>query len=203
VTWVKVCGITSIEARDAAIDGGADAIGFVIDPASPRYMAQEAIAELCHDVPIERFIVGVDVEPARLIDLARTVGATGIQNHGRYADEAAAAAIAAGLGALRPIPVRGDAITVDPRSIPRGSLPLFDTASPGLHGGSGRSFPWEAVAGVDVPFVLAGGLGVDNVAEAVATVHPWGVDASSRLEVVSGRKDPDTIRTFLREAKKG
>jgi len=203
VTWVKICGITTMEARDAAVEAGADAIGFVVDPSSPRYVEPDLIARFCDGIDIERFIVSVDRSPEWLVDLASEVGATGIQNHGQNADEAAAAALGSGLRALRPIPVGDAGITVDPGTVPSGAIPLFDTVSHGSHGGTGRSFPWDTVAGVHAPFVLAGGLGVDNVARAIALVRPWGVDASSRLEVARGRKDPDTIRSFVREVRIG
>jgi phosphoribosylanthranilate isomerase len=78
---------------------------------------------------------------------------------------------------------------------------LFDTAVSGLHGGTGTAFDWSLLAEVHDPFVLAGGLGPDNVAEAIAVIRPFGVDASSRLEVAPGIKDPDSIRAFIKEAK--
>jgi phosphoribosylanthranilate isomerase len=202
MTWVKVCGITDVLARDAAIDAGADALGFVIDPDSPRFLGREVIADLISGVAIETFIVSVDVPAVDLLEIAREVGATGIQAHGRGAGRAAIEGVAFGLRVLRPVPVHGGVRTIDDTDIPRGAIPLFDTGRPDVHGGTGTTFPWDVVADVDRDFVLAGGLGPDNVAEAVRRVRPWGVDASSRLEARPGVKDPDSIRDFVREAKR-
>ena len=98
------------------------------------------------------------------------------------------------------VPVGGPR-ALPPSEIPRGALPLLDTASDAVHGGTGTSFDWGLIDDEYRPFVLAGGLGVDNVGSAIRTVRPHGVDASSRLETVPGRKDPDTIRAFIEEAK--
>jgi phosphoribosylanthranilate isomerase len=200
MTWVKVCGITSREALDAAVDAGADAVGFVIDRSSPRFLTIPRIRELSKDVVIERIIVSVDLETDRLMEVVAATGATGVQAHGRMADASAAVAVAAGLRALRPVPVPASG-TVDVSTLPVGAVPLFDTGLPGRHGGTGRAFDWGVVAGFEGALVLAGGLGADNVARAIGAVAPWGVDASSRLESAPGRKDPDTIRSFVWEAK--
>jgi phosphoribosylanthranilate isomerase len=83
----------------------------------------------------------------------------------------------------------------------RGALPLVDTADDSIYGGTGRTFDWRLVAGLERDFVLAGGLGPHNVEEAVRLVRPWGVDASSGLEAAPGIKDPGKVIDFVRKAK--
>ena len=202
MTWVKICGITSIAARDAAIRGGADALGFVLAPGSPRHLEIPAARDLIRGIGIPTYVVVADREPAAVVAVAKEVGASGIQAHGRTAAAVAAAALDSGFAVLRPIPVGPDGPTDEVTNVPDDALPLFDTASTAVHGGTGRVFPWHVVAGVERPFVLAGGLGVDNVREAVAMAKPFGVDASSRLESAPGVKDPDTIISFIEEAKR-
>ena len=92
MTWVKVCGITDERALAAAVDGGADAIGFVLTPESPRYLDPDNATKLMDGVPIARFIVTVDLTPEAALELAEITGADGIQNHGRHATEVAAEA---------------------------------------------------------------------------------------------------------------
>jgi phosphoribosylanthranilate isomerase len=132
------------------------------------------------------------------LDLAAGVGAAGVQPYGRHAAEAAAAAEAAGLEVLRPAAVDGP-VTVE--HIPVGQIPLLDAHVPGLLGGTGVGFDPALVPALDRRWVMAGGLGPDNVAAAIRRLRPWGVDASSRLEAAPGRKDPDLIRRFVEEAK--
>ena len=81
-------------------------------------------------------------------------------------------------------------------------MPLLDTYSPADHGGTGVSFDWSLIDDPGRPFVLAGGLGPDNVQQAIATVAPFGVDASSKLESTRGVKDATLIRDFIQEAKR-
>jgi phosphoribosylanthranilate isomerase len=201
MTWVKVCGITDERALEAAVDGGADAVGFVLFPGSTRFLALERAASLMADVPIARFIVTVDLTPAEALTAAEFTGADGIQNHGLYASDVAAEAIDAGYLSLHPVRVGPEGPEIDARSIPSQSLPLYDTASTTEHGGTGTTFDWHVLTETGRPFVLAGGLGPDNVAEAIRQVAPFGVDASSKLETEPGIKDPGSIRAFIEQAK--
>jgi phosphoribosylanthranilate isomerase len=201
MTWVKICGITDERALDAAVDGGADAVGFVLAMDSPRRLDLEDAARLMNGVPIARFIVTVDLSPSQALAAAELTGADGIQNHGLHAAEVAAEAIEAGYLALHPVRVTDEGADIDLATIPAQAMPLFDTASATAHGGTGVSFNWDLLDSPGRPFVLAGGLGVDNVAEAIASVRPFGVDASSRLETSPGKKDPGTIAAFIERAK--
>jgi phosphoribosylanthranilate isomerase len=200
MTWVKVCGITTVEARDAAVEAGADALGFVLVEGSPRRVDVATAAAMIRDTPIPTYVLVDEPDPSLAFVVVEASGATGIQPYGPTAAAAAAMGLARGYDVLFPIPVPVDGLDGEPL-VPDGAMPLFDTAAPDRHGGTGRTFDWSSLDGVGGPFVLAGGLGPDNVAAAIEAVRPWGVDASSRLESVPGVKDPDTIRAFVARAK--
>ncbi|MDJ0790265.1 MAG: phosphoribosylanthranilate isomerase [Acidimicrobiia bacterium] len=200
MTWVKICGITSREALDAAHEAGADAVGFVIAPRSPRAQPLEAIADMVAHASLPSYLVSVDASPDDLADAVHQTGATGIQPHGAHAVAAARRALDSSWEVLLPVPMGPSGAARNPHEVPTGAIPLLDTASPS-HGGTGTVFRWELIDRRFAPFVLAGGLGVDNVRRAIAEVAPFGVDASSRLETAPGVKDPDTIRAFIEEAK--
>lgn len=202
MTWVKICGMDSVASVEAAVEVGADAIGLVLVENSPRHLTIEQAAELARDVPIATFIVTVDMIPGEALEAAEHVGATGIQAHGYRALDVAAEAVDAGYLSLAPIPIGADGTLTDVSDVPAASLPLFDTASASQHGGTGRTFDWSLLVDPGRPFVLAGGLGPDNVARAIETVRPFGVDASSRLESQPGVKDLSRIIAFIEEAKK-
>lgn len=198
MTWVKVCGLTRGEDVAAAVAAGADAVGFVAIAASPRYLPLAAIAELTAGVPITRVLLTVDLEWASARRALEASGANAIQPYGRHVGQTARRAGAAGFLVLRPCRVTG-AVDLPP---PAQGIPLLDAAEPRRLGGTGRSFDWSLVAGIERDFVLAGGLGPGNVAGAVAAVGPWGVDASSGLESAPGVKDHGRVADFVSEAKK-
>ena len=200
MTWVKVCGITNEEARDAAVEAGADALGFVLIEASPRFIEPEHAANLIGGSAIACYLL-VDGSPQRALELAARCGAHGLQPYGDEAEPTTIAALQTGLSVLSPVPVGDEGPQLDPQGISQDAIILFDTATSDRLGGSGRAFAWEKIGQVERPFVLAGGLGPDNVGDAIRAVRPFGVDASSRLESAPGIKDPDTIRAFVREAK--
>lgn len=150
---------------------------------------------------IPAFIVSVDLTIADAKRVMESTGADGIQPHGLHGLDVVSLADEHGWRALLPVPVDPTGPTLGREVVPSGVLPLFDTAVSGLHGGTGTAFDWSLLTEVHDPFVLAGGLGPDNVAEAIAVIRPFGVDASSRLEVAPGIKDPDSIRAFIKEAK--
>ena len=201
MTWVKVCGITSEAARDAAVESGADAVGFVLAPSSPRAVDVATARALITGVEIGTFLVTVDMPPDDLVALVEATGARGVQPHGAHRHDVAVVALSLGLDVLLPVAVGAAGPRDEVDEVARGAIPLLDTADDGVHGGTGRVFAWDLVAGLHRPFVLAGGLGPDNVADAIHAVRPWGVDASSRLESAPGVKDPDTIRAFVARAR--
>jgi phosphoribosylanthranilate isomerase len=200
MVWVKVCGLANLTDLVSACEAGADAFGMVLAPGTPRYITVERARELADASPIPGILVTVDQAPDDLLDLAETVGASGVQPHGRFGSEAAKAAARRGLMVLKPVKVGTQRVTLS--DIPHAQIPILDTADSRRHGGTGRSFDYGNVPQIDRRWVLAGGLGPRNVADAVKKLRPWGVDASSNLESSLGVKDPSLIRSFVREAKK-
>lgn len=197
MTWVKVCGLRRAADVEVAVEAGASAIGFVLAPTSPRFVSESQAAALGLGVPVLRVIVTVDLTPTELMAAVAATGAGGVQPHGAHQVEAARAAQSEGLFVLHPISV-GDRVEVS--KVDEGQTPLLDTYRPGAHGGTGRVFDWAKIPDLARPFVLAGGLGPANVAEAIRRVAPWGVDASSGLESSPGVKDPDRIREYVKRA---
>lgn len=197
MTWVKVCGLRNALDVAAAADAGADAIGLVLAD-SPRRVEADVAARLARSSPLPVFLLMVGAVPAEMLDLARFIGASGIQPYGSTAPEVAAAAVRAGLSVLRPVAVGRQVVEID---VPADQIPLFDNAAPGRWGGSGVAFDHDRLPALDRPWVLAGGLDGSNVAEAIRRTGAWGVDASSRLESSPGIKDPDLIRSFVESAK--
>ncbi len=196
MTWVKVCGLTTAEDVATAVAAGADAVGFVSHPGSPRYLPLDVIAGLAEGVPVTSVILTVDLDVGAAMTAMESTGVTGIQPYGVSVRGIAAAALAEGFTVLVPRPA-GSPL----RHVPEGAIPLIDTPDDAVHGGTGRTFDWSLVTGIEGDFVLAGGLGPHNVAAAISAVHPWGVDASSGLEVAPGVKDAGKVADFVRKAK--
>ena len=191
---VKICGITNPEDLEVAVEAGANALGFNFFPRSPRYVTPERAAALARQVPAGVLKVGVFVnEPAeRIAKIAAQAALDVAQLHGECGAPA-------GLRIWRAVAVGPG---FDPASLAGGDAEalLLDAPAGELYGGTGRTFDWSRAEGLGVKFVLAGGLGPDNVAEAVRRLRPWGVDACSRLEAAPGRKDPEKVRAFVRAA---
>lgn len=196
MTWVKVCGLTRVEDIAAAEAAGADAIGLVLVPESPRAITVDRAAELAATVTTQAVLLTKDLLPEDLVAAALAVGADAVQLYGAHVSEAAEMAAAVGLFVLRPVEVDFE-LTL----IPEAHVPLFDNRSGSTLGGSGLPFDHRLIPATDRRFVLAGGLGPDNVGDAIRATRPWGVDASSRLETRPGVKDHDLVARFVREAK--
>ncbi|MBT8217196.1 MAG: phosphoribosylanthranilate isomerase [Acidimicrobiia bacterium] len=195
MTWVKVCGLRTVEAVEAAQENGVDAVGLVFAPASPRHVTVEHARELVEVATVLTVAVTVDLDADSLLHLAETTGVGAVQPHGANAAAAARAALAAGLPVLRPVSA-GEIESIS--GVSPEELPLIDSDA---IGGTGRTFDWSTIPPLERRFVLAGGLGVDNVADAIGAVKPWGVDASSRLESAPGIKDLALVGEFIRRAK--
>lgn len=194
MTWLKICGVTSEEDALLAVALGADAVGFVFAP-SPRQMAPSAVQHIVRRLPPEIVTVGVfrDELPQTVADVVNRSGLKAAQLHGDESPEEChyvkervpllIKAFAAGDGRLAGAGSYG------------APLILVDAPSPG----SGRVFDWRLAEGAcrRERVVLAGGLDPGNVAEAIRTVHPFGVDVSSGVEASPGRKDPGRLRAFV------
>jgi phosphoribosylanthranilate isomerase len=187
---VKICGITTVEDAQAAVDAGASAIGFNFWPKSPRYLAPEAAAPVLAVVPKSVLKVGVFVdEPAdNVARIAKDLGLDVVQLHGT-------SQAPANLRIWRAKNVNDD---FDLTQIPGGAEAfLFDAPAGERHGGTGQSFDWTKLQGVRYKFLLAGGLDGSNVGDAIRRLHPWGVDACSRLESSPGKKDHARMKAFI------
>ena len=198
MTWIKVCGLRRPDHVELAQEAGADAIGLVLAPASPRLIDTATARILVESAAVDTYLVLVDANPQWAVDMARSVGAAGIQPHGADGAIAAERAIAAGLKVLRPIAVRD---RIDLSDIPAEQVPILDTADPDVHGGTGRRWDLSLMRQTDRRWVLAGGLTPENVGEVIRQAGPWGIDASSGLESSPGEKDPGRIRAFIEEAR--
>lgn len=181
---VKVCGITN--QADADASAGAGALGFNFYPKSPRYISPEAAAAITTPAGVLR--VGVFVNEPRAAEIARQARLDVIQLHG---DEKSAPT---GFSVWKALRVTQD-FSLDRLDFPAEAF-LLD--APGdLYGGSGHTFDWNLAKGAARKILLAGGLGPDNVQQAIATARPWGVDACSRLESEPGKKDHAKVARFI------
>jgi len=192
---LKICGITNQADASAAMDGGATALGFNFYARSPRYIAPEAAAEIASAPGVRRVGVFVNEIRTRVEEIARIASLDVAQLHGDETPGDYPAAVAV-WKAVR-VAERFDSSQYD--GLPAEAL-LLDGPAGKLYGGSGRSFDWS-LAGVSARrIILAGGLDASNVAQAIALVRPWGVDACSRIECGPGKKDHKKMTEFLQAA---
>jgi phosphoribosylanthranilate isomerase len=209
-TKVKICGLKTEAALEAALDGGADYVGFVFFPPSPRNVGLATAKLLAGKARSRAKVVALMVDPPDdLIGEVATVVAPDIlQLHGKETPERVTAIRARwGIPVMKAVPVdtADDARAALPYR-PTADLILFDARAPvdsTRPGGNGAPFDWRALIGVadDVAFVLSGGLTPDNVEEAIRITGAKIVDVSSGVEIRPGEKDPELIRRFLRAAK--
>lgn len=199
---VKICGITNLEDALAAVEAGADALGFVFAE-SPRRVSPETAAEVIGRLPAFVLAVGVFVDeaPERVRRIAREVGLAAVQLHGSEPPEAAQAL--APLACIKAFRIRSRNDLEDlARYRVRGYL--VDTYVAGRPGGTGERLDWDMLEGFRPPgpLILAGGLTPENVAEAVRRVRPYAVDVSSGVEAAPGRKDHTLMKRFIQEARR-
>jgi phosphoribosylanthranilate isomerase len=199
---VKICGITRLEDAQAAVDAGADALGFVFYPPSPRYVTPERAEQIIRTLPPFVMTVGLFVDAAleNVNDLAARCGLDRIQLHGRETPEFCRRTTRPVIKAIR-IRNAESLLQVPDYKV---SAYLLDTYVEGaLPGGTGVSFPWALAAQVKPygPVILAGGLTPENVEVAIAQIRPDGVDVSSGVERVPGIKDHQKVREFIARAK--
>lgn len=199
---VKICGMTNAEDARAAVEAGADALGFLCYKKSPRYIEPEVIKQIVAGLPPFVLPVGIFVnEEAKTVrDLMDACGLAIAQLHG---DESGAFCESLGRPVLRAIRLRdrGSLLQLAEyrgRAGVRGFV--IDAYSKGTYGGTGHTVDWDIAreAAQAAPVLLAGGLTPLNVGEAIKKVRPYGVDVSSGVEVSPGRKDHDKVRDFVR-----
>ena len=201
MTKVKICGITSLDDARMAIDSGADALGFVFFEKSPRDIHPERAAEIIAQLPPFVQMVGLFVNaPLDFVNLtAKRCGLDLVQLHG---DESPAYCQSVGRRVLKAFRVRGME-SIARLADYRVAGYLLDAYVPDAYGGTGARFDWDLALAAkgSGSIILAGGLDADNVASAVARVAPYAVDVSSGVESAPGRKDPEKVRRFIRQAK--
>jgi len=196
-TRIKICGITRQCDLESAVNAGADAIGFVFYPPSPRCLSLSAAAELAATVPPFVTRVGLFVN-AEAAEVRRTLAAVGLDLLQFHGEESREYCEQFGLPYLKAARVRpGVDLLEFAGNYPSASGLLLD-AWVEAYGGVGQSFDWSLIpAQLPLPVVLSGGLHADNVAHAVTKLHPWAVDVSSGVEAAKGIKDADKIAAFV------
>jgi phosphoribosylanthranilate isomerase len=215
--WIKICGNTSLEDALLAVEAGADAVGFIFAP-SPRRVTAAEVAAIVPQLPatIEKIGVFVDTELEEIVSTVRACGLTGVQLH-FDAEPKLPANIHNRMGPqLRILRV----IHFDAKTAAQHAAQIAEhTRNPHVHGvlvdsrtalavgGTGVAFDWvearKSVFGDSgrLKLIAAGGICPDNVAEAITTLRPWGVDVASGVEAAPGRKDPAKLREFVARAR--
>lgn len=201
---LKVCGITSLGDARAAIDAGAEYLGFNFYRPSPRYIAPEQTREIIAELPVGITTVGVFVNEARPEDVIELLNVSGAQLAQLHGDEDRE--YCARVGADRVIKALrcGEGFDLQRVSDYPATAILLDAWDAKLYGGTGRRANWEAAqeAARMVRLFLAGGLGPDNVSEAIAFVRPFAVDVNSGVESAPGRKDMQKLQRLKLELEK-
>ena len=214
MTWVKICGITNVDDALTAVEAGADALGFVFHPNSPRRVDPEHASKIVARLPPNLEIVGVFVDQAvqHINETVQEVGLSAVQLHGhgfpgnqlktvlnsqsRKLFVAFSARLFEKQSGMNGFELR----TQDKNDI---SAIFLDSGSLEQPGGTGEIFDWNRAAPIasliskDFNLVVAGGLNSDNVTKAIHILKPWGVDVSSGVESKPGKKGADKIRAFI------
>ncbi|HYN62233.1 MAG TPA: phosphoribosylanthranilate isomerase [Rubrivivax sp.] len=202
-TRIKICGLTSQADVDAAVQAGADAIGFVLYDKSPRHVTPARAAELARGLPpfVTPVLLLVNATPGLLRSAIDAVPHALLQFHG---DESPATCDAASRAYLRAARMAPGFDLLDFASRYTSAVALLLDADVEGFGGGGKVFDWSVIpSSVPLPVVLSGGLNAANVIDGVRRVRPWAVDVSSGVESAKGIKDAQAMRRFcqaVREA---
>jgi phosphoribosylanthranilate isomerase len=213
MTWVKICGITNLEDAQTAVDAGADALGFVFYDKSPRridlHRARDIIEQLLSKA--EKVGVFVDERDEQVSAVAEQVGLTAIQLHNYALPRSTISGFTfsprklfVALSATQMFDGDGQFALAWRTEAKKVVDAIFlDSGSPGTPGGTGKTFDWgkakPAASFIAEHFklVIAGGLTASKVGEAIRILKPWGVDVSSGVESLPGKKDPEKVRAFI------
>lgn len=203
-TRIKVCGITDLDEAVTLASLGVDALGFIFVKDSPRYIEPELAQKIIRQLPPFINTVGVFVneDPALVNDIAQYCSLTLVQLHGSEPPEYCESIASQVVKVFRVQDKFSLAMLERYAGVVKGFL--LDTYHPDLAGGTGEYFDWRLVADhvLSSAFILAGGLNVDNVEEAIKLVRPFAVDVSSGVEVEAGRKDIAKVKKFIAAVKK-
>jgi phosphoribosylanthranilate isomerase len=199
---LKICGITNLEDARYSAAAGADFLGFILHPQSPRNVEPRAIRELSEWLSgVDTVGVFVDVNADVVNQVALDCGFSFVQLHGDESPEYCARIDAPVIKVFRV------ADSTDPTALWNAAADyegvadyfLFDTYSTVARGGTGQTFDWNILGGypLGTPFFLSGGISAANVAEAVAIARPFAIDVSSSIELSPGKKDFDRLAAFV------
>jgi phosphoribosylanthranilate isomerase len=195
---IKICGVRTSDEAQAAIDAGADALGFNFWPKSARYIEPAVARELTEGIsPIVcRVGVFVNEEADRILQIASDVGLTAVQLHGDESPEFCD--LLSSIKTIKAIRV-GQDFDLSVIEKYRVNMVLLDSSLEGSYGGTGRRFDWQLAIEAKrlAPIILAGGVNADNVWEAITHVRPSAIDVCSGVESEPGRKDLDRLRRFM------
>lgn len=200
---IKICGITSVEDALAAADAGADALGLVFYPASPRAVTLTQARQVALAVGPFVSVTGlfVDADPEFVQSVLAQVPLQLLQFHGDESVDYCESFRRPYMKALRMRPELDVKAAV--AAYPSASGILLDAYRPGVPGGTGETFDWARVPqGMSTPLILAGGLTPVNVAESIAITHVYGVDVSGGVESAPGKKDHSKLTAFINNARR-
>jgi len=207
---VKICGLRTPETLEAALEAGADMVGFVFFPPSPRNLGYEAARVLGEQVGNRALKVALTVDATNdaFSGIVEALKPDLLQLHGKETPERVSTVRSHfGLPVMKALPIAERADLSPIRLYEKiADRLIFDARAPReatRPGGLGTPFDWHLLQDLDlaIPYMLSGGLDADNVAEALGITRAPGVDVSSGVERVPGEKDPEKIRTFIRAAR--
>ncbi len=204
---IKICGITNLEDALEAVAAGAHALGFNFYRRSPRFIEPAAVRKIVELLPMDLLTVGVfvnEAEPDTVVRIADEAGVGAVQLHGDESPDYCGAL--SGRLVIKALRVGAGYVPEQAMRYPVDAILLdaFDASDSGKRGGTGQTCDWTLARLTRelVPkLFLAGGLAPENVAEAIAAVGPYGVDAASGLEISPGRKDGARMRAFVAAAR--
>ncbi|HUC55439.1 MAG TPA: phosphoribosylanthranilate isomerase [Candidatus Cybelea sp.] len=203
---IKICGITNVADALAAIDAGANLLGFNFYAKSRRHISEEDAAKIRPRLPkkVEAVGIFVNAPPADASALCKALKLDVAQLHGDESPETVAQ-VARSLPVWKVFRVESDFHLGTLDEYPRASAFLFDAAHTGQYGGTGRITDWDVArrAALKHRIILAGGLNIENVAAAVRIVRPYAVDVASGVESRPGKKDHGRILEFIQEVRRG
>lgn len=208
-TRTKICGITRIQDINSAVHAGADAIGLVFYPPSPRHVNIEQAQGLLRNIPAYVQVVGlfVNATAEKIAAVLKQVPLDILQFHGDESPEQCQS-IAQQVGrrwykAIQVKPGLDVVAEIQKYQQAGASAVLLDAWHPELKGGTGHSFDWSSFPQLDIPLILAGGLNPDNIEDAIHTTAAFAVDVSGGVESAKGIKDQQLIERFMQGVHRG
>lgn len=199
-----MCGTTTLQDAQAAVELGIDALGFIFADWSPRYIKPATALQIVSEIPpfVDKIGVFVNKDQKEVEEIIHYLGLTGVQLHGdedpEFCDRIARAVPSCSVLKAFRIGQHTQIEDIAPyNSVVRGFV--LDSFVENQEGGTGRTFAWEILQRLDLqkPFLLAGGLNRDNITEALRLVSPFGIDVNSGVEDAPGRKNHELLRYFI------